>query len=110
MKFHFPRFANGENPAQKFLLTLSEPLQEKIVKKLELYAVYGFQYLIRNGDLQKFSDTLYEVAVLRNYRFMGTFIGGDCYLVAGFRKKTQRTPRRIIDYANSKIHELKNIN
>ena len=92
--------------AEEFVESLGESLRSKILLKLELYEEYGLRYMYQSGYLKKFSDGLYEIIVLRDYRFLGTMIHDNFFLVIGFRKKSQKTPRRMVQHAVRKIKEL----
>ena len=93
MKFYF------RVVAREFMESLDERIRNRINRKLELYGEYGLNYILRSSYLKKFSEDLYEVIVMHDYRFLGTMINEDFYLVIGFQKKSQKTPYRMIQYA-----------
>ena len=106
MNIDFHEFSNGEAPALEFIESLSRETRVRIAEKIDKYVQYGFQYLMRGQIMKKLDTDLYEIIILRDYRFLGTIIQGNLYLVSGFRKKTQKTPRNQITYALQKIKEI----
>lgn len=109
MEFNFPKFANDKSPAVSFVESLHPKIQSQILKKLELFQKYSNSHLFKSEIIKKIDNELYELILLRDYRFMGTIIGDIFHILIGFRKKGQKTPENIKKVSINKIKELKTI-
>lgn len=91
----------GDNPVKKFLDSLSEKQQAKILRAFQLIEEYGLQLPL--GHIKKLKGTsLWEIRILGkdNIRLLYTVPKRDRILILhGFVKKTQKTPAREINTA-----------
>ncbi|HEY4506396.1 MAG TPA: type II toxin-antitoxin system RelE/ParE family toxin [Candidatus Paceibacterota bacterium] len=88
------------DPVKKFIGTLSLESQAKIAASISIMQAGNFE-LIRTKTLQGKIKEL----VVRNHRIIFFIKDGTIYFVSGFIKKSSKTPKREIDYAQ-KIYKL----
>lgn len=101
----FYETAAGNFPAQKFLWSLEDEVQAKVVAAMELIEE---EDRVQKELFCKMSGTkdLWEIRIRYNkniYRFLCFFDGQQLIIAAsGFQKKTQKTPKREIDTATKR--------
>lgn len=104
-KIDFYETAVGNFPAEKFLLSLEDEVQAKVVAAMELIEKEDH---VPRELFCKMSGTkdLWEIRIRHNrniYRFLCFFDGQQLIIVSsGFQKKTQKTPKNEIDTATKR--------
>lgn len=100
----------GHNPVKSFVDGLSFKTQRKFFVKIGWLEEYGPRLV--DPHAKKLGRDLYELrfegedgAVRIIYFF---YIGRKIILVNGFKKKTQKAPRREIELAESRIEDFLN--
>ena len=107
-RIDFYKTVTGGSPVEEFLDTLSDSQTNKILWVLKLVRELDpvpSQYFTKLVN----TDDIWEVRVQTGgniFRLLG-FIEGDrlVILTNGFQKKTQKTPRREIELAETRKHE-----
>ncbi len=91
---------NGKCPVYEYISNLNEEDQDKIDYKIEMLEKYGLQQLLRTEDVKKI-EKKYKIYELRPYGYRITFTKVDdiYWLLHGFSKKTNKTPKKEIDKA-----------
>lgn len=91
----------GENPARKFIESLQEKQQRKLIRILTYIKVYGLVTAIPH--IKKLSRTsLWEIRILGedNIRVLyASVLINSILLLHGFSKKSQKTPQKEIETA-----------
>ncbi len=99
--------ANGENPARKFIESLQEKQQRKVVRILTNIKVYGLVTAIPH--IKKLTGTpLWEIRILGEDSiriFYATILTDSILLLHGFTKKSQKTPSREIKTATERLND-----
>jgi phage-related protein len=94
---------NGKIPIVDFLKTLPNKDQVKILREIDLLEQYGFSLGMPYIKKMKDSDGLWELRIKQssnNYRvFYFSFTDNKFVLLHGFKKKTQKTPKKEIELA-----------
>lgn len=97
----------GENPFDKFLDSLSEKQQRKILRILTTIKVYGLTYAIPH--IKKLTGTpLWEIRILGqdNIRVLyAALVNDEILILHGFSKKSQKTPTKEIKTAIDRLNE-----
>lgn len=100
-KIEFYEKKTGEEPAKEFILGLPPKMQAKILKILDILELNGS--LIRLPYSEHLEDGIFEIRakqgtdITRVLYFF--FTEKKIVLTNGFVKKTQKTPRNVIDLA-----------
>lgn len=93
--------ANAQNPTRKFIESLSEKQQRKIIRILTYIEEYGLVTAIPHA--KKLTGTpLWEIRILGqdNIRIFYVIMEKDAIIVLhGFIKKSQKTPSRELEIA-----------
>ncbi len=92
-----------------FILSLEAGTRAKVARTLELLEEFG--YRLRTPHSKKILDRLFELRISgrQEVRIFYCFYRNQIYLLSGFVKKSQQTPKREIEKAISKIKELDRI-
>ena len=102
---------NGDCPVEDFLLSLDMKMKAKMVGLLELLEEYGNQ--LREPYSKHLDDGIFEIRAKQGNNISRTLyfftFGRKIILTNGFVKKTQKTPRKYINYAKQckKDYELR---
>ena len=106
-KIYYYISASGENPFDKFLDSLSEKQQRKILRILTNIGTYGLTTAIPH--IKKLTGTaLWEIRILGqdNIRvFYATLVENSILVLHGFSKKSQKTPSREIKTAIDRLND-----
>ncbi len=106
-KIYYYTTTSGENPFDKFLNSLSEQEQRKILRIFANIKTYGLTTAIPH--IKKFTGTpLWEIRILgqNNIRvFYATIVEDSILVLHGFSKKSQKTPSREIKTAVDRFNE-----
>lgn len=98
---------SGDNPFDKFLDSLSEQQQRKILRILTTIKTYGLASVIPH--IRKLTGTpLWEIRILGqdNMRvFYASLVQDSILILHGFSKKSQKTPAREIETALNRLKE-----
>ena len=99
--------ASQDNPFDKFLDSLTEVQQRKILRILANIQNYGLTNAIPH--IKKLTNTpLWEIRILGqdNIRvFYATLLENSILILHGFSKKTQKTPPREIETALNRLKD-----
>ena len=87
----------GESPVELFLLSLQPAERAAMLRGIALLATYGVQ--LRMPYARGIEGDLWELRAGAGRVFYFIFRGRRCILLHGYRKKTQRAPRREIEVA-----------
>lgn len=104
---HFYRTKSNDCPAEEFLNSLGSKQTQKIVWVLRLVEELDpvpTQYFKRLTD----TDDLWEVRAQHGgntFRLLGFFDGPRFWVVSGFAKKSEKTPRQEIKVAEMRRQE-----
>lgn len=99
---------NGANPVKDFVNKLSFKTQRKFFVKIEWLEEHGPR--LPEPHVKKLETDLYELrfegeeGAIRVVYFF--YIGKKIILVNGFKKKTQKTPRREIELARRRMMDF----
>jgi len=106
---HYYTSVQGDNPVDKFLDSLSEKQQAKILRVFQYIQKYGLTSILPHT--KKISGTpLWEIRILGqdNIRTIyAIFSQNTVVIFHGFIKKKQKTPLREINIALSRYQEWK---
>lgn len=101
MKVEWYKLPNGEAPARTYLDSLDRKLRSKTLRTIGFLEEKG--HLIGEPDSKYLEDGTFELRTTmgdNTGRVLYFFCVGDrAVLTHGFKKKTQRTPRREIERA-----------
>lgn len=104
MKIVLWKGENGKYPFKEFMDELDPKTRKKILHVLELMEKYG--YKIGPEYMSKFKGSeLYEIRVRFNKKWHRIFCkikSSNCYLLHGFSKKSDKTPKREIYTAENR--------
>lgn len=87
---------------EKFILALPEKDNARVVKVVDLFKDYQFR--LHQVYLKKITKEIWELRAGR-YRLLFGMIHEDTIIVIIFMKKTQKTPKQIIDLAIRRLRE-----
>ena len=97
-----------------YQVKIFEPAREYIesLKVAEQGTIKDDMEAMRSGDLQSvrtknLRGKIYEL-IVGNHRITYFLIGNSLYFIRGFRKKSAKTPRKEIEYAEKIYRELEN--
>ncbi len=97
---------NGKYPIIEFLSTLPKKDQAKILRDIDLLKEFGFSLGMPYIKKMKDTDNLWEIRVKQstnNYRFFYFSLkDNNLVLLHGFKKKTQKTPKKEINIAETR--------
>lgn len=101
MKIEWYELPSGELPAQSYLDSLDKRLRSKTLRTIAFLESKG--HLIGEPESKHLEDGIFELRTTmgdNTGRVLYFFcIGNRAVLTHGFKKKTQRTPRREIERA-----------
>lgn len=101
MKVEWYKLPSGEAPARTYLDALDNKLRSKTLRTIGFLEAKG--HLIGEPDSKHIEDGIFELRTTmgdNTGRVLYFFCVGDvAVLTHGFKKKTQRTPRREIERA-----------
>ena len=86
----------------------------KLLKRIDLLEERGLQFMMTADYMDKFSfkhEDIYEIKVERRkvqYRILGVLRGPIMWLVHGFYKKSQATPKRHLETAKERAQKITN--
>jgi len=108
-KINYYKKINGSKPVEKFILSLDDKFAMKITWVLNIVREAGHISNIPTEYLKKLTADIWEIRakVGRNaFRLLCFFDGQNLIIVTnGFKKKTQKTPRREIVIAKQRRKE-----
>src|SRR4030043_235412 len=95
-KVYFFQKARGNCPVKDFIEDLDKPTFARTLRHIKLLREYGPHLSLPYS--KKLTNSLYELRVSgkATIRIIYTMRGGVYYLLHGFKKKTNKTPRREI--------------
>lgn len=96
----------GEKPVSSFILELDATTKAKVANLLDLLEQYGPKLGMPHS--KKMSRDLYELRIRGKIevRIFYTFKNNQIYLLHAFQKKSQKTPRRELEVAESRLELL----
>lgn len=96
----------GERPVASFILELDATTKAKVANLLDLLERCGPKLGMPHS--KKMSQGLYELRVRGKIevRIFYTFKNNQIYLLHAFQKKSQKTPRRELKVAESRLELL----
>lgn len=96
----------GEKPVSSFILELDSTTKAKVANLLDLLGQYGPKLCMPHS--KKMSRDLYELRIRGKIevRIFYTFKNNQIYLLHAFQKKSQKTPRRELEVAESRLELL----
>lgn len=99
--------SSGDNPFDKFLNSLAEHQQRKILRIIANIVTYGLTAVIPH--IKKLTGTpLWEIRILGqdNIRvFYATLVEDSILILHGFSKKSQKTPSKEIKTAVDRLED-----
>lgn len=104
---------NGQEVVKDFIDKLQESTQAKLGRQLDLLEVYGYELSMPHA--KALGDGLMELRVRgkrgsQEVRVFYAFVIGDhIYLLHGFVKKTQTTPKKEFDIARQRKAEVEKL-
>lgn len=106
-KVNFFQTSRGNYPVKDFIEEQDKSIQTKTARSIRLLIDYG--PFLKPPDIKKLQDKLYELRVPGKsaIRIFYTVIGGEYYLVHGFKKKSQKTPGKELKVALQRVKEIK---
>ena len=93
----------GEKPVEEFTKSLDEPTIAKIIHTIDLLEKYG--PFLGMPHAKKLTSELYELRIRgkQEVRIIYGFVGKNIFLLHGFKKQTQKTPRKEIEISLSRL-------
>ena len=93
----------GEKPVEEFIKSLNEQTIAKIVHTIDLLEKYG--PFLGMPHTKKLTSELYELRIRgkQEVRIIYGFIEKNIYLLHCFKKQTQKTPKKEIETAMSRL-------
>ncbi|MBI2611327.1 type II toxin-antitoxin system RelE/ParE family toxin [Candidatus Gottesmanbacteria bacterium] len=108
-KIEYYSTSSGSEPIQEFIDNLEETIKSHVYNTFELLAEFG--PFLRMPHTKKIIGTpLWELRILgqSSLRFFYIAIVQKSFLILhGFKKKTQKTPKKEIDIALKRLKEYK---
>lgn len=101
MDIEFYQKADGTEPAVDFLKKLDDKMRAKMVRAIDLLELHGHR--LRAPESKELEDGIMELRatfggnITRMLYFF--YVGNTAVLTNGFIKKTQKTPRKEIEFA-----------
>ncbi|MEX0621675.1 MAG: type II toxin-antitoxin system RelE/ParE family toxin [Candidatus Woykebacteria bacterium] len=98
--------SRDEKPVEELIASLDKSTIAKTIHIIDLLEKYGNQLGMPHS--KKLTSGLYELRVRgkQEVRILYSFIRKDIYLLHGFIKKQQKTPRKEIDIALKRLSSL----
>lgn len=96
-----------DGPILDFIQNLDNKIKKKILRDLEdKVAKYDLHTLIRMGIIKRLTGVpLYEI-ISRQIRILMAIRQQTCWLLHGFVKKSNHTPRHMIDTAMQRSRDI----
>lgn len=101
---------NGQPVVEKFLKSLQLPVQQKVTRQLRLLMEYGLA--LGMPQSKALGNGLLELRVRGDQELRVFYIfavAEAIYLLHGFQKKSQATPKRELDLARRRQQEIASI-
>jgi phage-related protein len=91
----------------EFILDLTQVTQAKTQHSLDLLEKFGNQ--LRMPHVRKLESPLFELRIRgkQEIRILFVYLKNSCYLLHGFIKKTQHTPKKEMNTALERFSVLK---
>lgn len=100
-EIEFYETENGREPAKEFILSLEPKMQAKMLHEIDLLKENGI--FLREPHTKMIEKGIYEIRAKQGSNISRVLyfftIGQRIILTNGFIKKTQKTPKRYINYA-----------
>lgn len=98
--------ARGERPVAEFIKTQQPQAIAKIAHLIDLLEIHGS--LLGMPHAKRLKPKLYELRVRgkEEIRIIYGFIGKTIYLLSGFKKQKQKTPKQEIETASQRLLSL----
>jgi len=96
-----------ERPVEEFIKTLEKSTAPKVAHVLDLLETHGS--FLRMPYSKKLTRRIYELRIrgVEEIRILYSFgKKGEIYLLHGFKKKTQKTPRKEIIIAQDRLDSI----
>ena len=104
---------NGEVPVLESIKNMDAKMQAKIYREINLLEEFGrklHEPYIKKIVGQKYSD-LWELRIKQSNNIFRiiyfTYVNDLCVLLHGFQKKSQKTPKKELDLAKSRMEDYK---
>ena len=96
----------GERPVAEFIKSQQPQAIAKIVNLIDLLEIHG--NLLGMPHTKRLEPNHYELRVRgkEEIRIIYGFIGKTIYLLSGFKKQKQKTPKKEIDTARQRLMSL----
>lgn len=93
----------GEKPVEEFVKNLDEATIAKFVHSIDLLEKHG--PFLGMPHVKKLTSDLYELRIRgkQEVRIIYGFVKKTIYLLHGFRKQTQKTPKKEIEISLSRL-------
>jgi len=98
--------ARGERPVAEFIKNQQPQAIAKIAHLIDLLEIH--RNLLGMPHAKRLEQNLYELRVKgkEEIRIIYGFVGKTIYLLSGFKKQKQRTPRKEIETARKRLISL----
>ncbi|MDO8609297.1 MAG: type II toxin-antitoxin system RelE/ParE family toxin [bacterium] len=95
-----------ERPVAEFIIKQQPQAIAKIVHNIDLLEMYGS--LLGMPHVKRLDLNLYELRIRgkEEIRILYRFVGKTIYLLHGFKKQKQKTPRKEIEIAKQRLLSL----
>lgn len=95
-----------DNDLEKFIASLEKSTVAKVLRTIDLLERFGNKLSLPHS--KKVAERLFELRThgAQEIRIFYTFHNNSAVLLSGFKKKTQRAPRKMIKLALEKIKSL----
>ncbi|MCL4374582.1 type II toxin-antitoxin system RelE/ParE family toxin [Patescibacteria group bacterium] len=96
----------GERPVAEFIKSQPAQVIAKIVHLIDLLEIHG--NLLSMPHAKKLQINLYELRIRgqQEIRIVYGFVGKTIYLVSAFKKQKQKTPKKEIETAKTRLANL----
>jgi len=95
-----------EKPVEKFIRSLEDDAIAKVLRTIDLLERFGHR--LGMPHVKKIAADLFELRVhgKQEIRLIYTFRASKIVMLHGFIKKSQKVPRRELEFARQKLKDL----
>lgn len=105
-EINYYKTQRGRYPAREFIFEQSESIRARINHSITLLNISG--PFLKPPYMKKISNKLYELRIVgkEQIRIFYTIYQNKYYLLHGFKKKTQKTPKKEIETALDRMRNI----
>lgn len=102
----FFELSRKDKPVQEFIESLEKKTIAKVIHNIDLLERFGSE--LKMPHVKKLNREIYELRIRggEEIRLLFCYRAKDIVLLHGFKKKSQKTPRKELDTALSRLKSL----